>query len=229
MASVTFGTNLVASGPHAAAVRAELGRCRGTAIRRDHRRRTSSDADRGRARHHRLDLRPARHRHACRDTAASFRPSGWPQGRGPMLTPTMLAGHPPAGHQIVLGTLTMRQGGHPRTGARPRQLRAGASWPGGRQGRLPVFRPGLVHSHRPGSGRHRAGQHAGRAGSAGQRPTATTSSCCSFAPGPARRRKWPPSGSTWPRSAHGAAVHVRADQPAAGRLISTTGGSTRRR
>ncbi len=36
---------------------------------------------------------------------------GLARGRGPMLTPTMLAGHVPAAGQIVLGTLTMRDGG----------------------------------------------------------------------------------------------------------------------
>lgn len=36
---------------------------------------------------------------------------GLAPGRGPLLTPTMLAGHPPLGGQIVLGTSTLRQGG----------------------------------------------------------------------------------------------------------------------
>jgi hypothetical protein len=36
---------------------------------------------------------------------------GLAPGRGRLLTPTMLAGHPPHGDQIVLGTSTMRQGG----------------------------------------------------------------------------------------------------------------------
>ena len=86
-------------------------------------------------------------------------------GRGPLLSPTLLQGHPPrTAHQIVLGTSTLRRLGPAGGGPGHRDRRpAPAPGPHRGPGGVPELRPGPLHPDRPRRGRGNHGRgHAAR-------------------------------------------------------------------
>ena len=143
---------------------------------------------------------------------------GLAPGRGPLLTPTILAGHAPAAGQLVLGTSTMRDGAF-RLGqiVDVVSVRAVTAAQGRRPRGLPVVRPGLVHADRSRSGCAGAGQHDRGAGTAGQRrwlqlrPAEVRSRT---AQGSGHRRLQPGDGQVLRQRA---AIDVRGHQPEAER------------